>query len=70
MARITDFLIAVSEDPKRLKEFRKNPDKELDTTSLTQEQRALIKRGNLDELRAAVKQEAGPGAVVLLWEAI
>ncbi len=69
MAKITDFLVAVSEDPQRLKAFKRDKDSELAKSDLSPEQRALIKRGNLDELRAAVKQEAGPGAVVVLWEA-
>lgn len=69
MAKITDFLIAVSEDPERLKAFKKDKDKELDKSDLNPEQRALVKRGNPAEMRAAVKAEAGPGAVVVLWEA-
>jgi hypothetical protein len=69
MAKITDFLVAVSEDPERLKSFKKDKDKELDRSDLSPEQRELVKRGNLAELRAAVKAEAGPGAVVVLWEA-
>lgn len=69
MARITDFLIAVSEDPERLKAFKRDKDKELDKSGLSPDQRALVKRGDPAELRAAVKAEAGPGAVVVLWEA-
>jgi hypothetical protein len=69
MARITDFLIAVSEDSERLKAFKKDKDKELNNSDLSPEQRALVKRGNPGELRAAIKAEAGPGAVVVLWEA-
>ena len=66
--KITDFLIAVSEDPQRLKAFKKDPDQELAKSSLSTDEKALVKRGNPSELRAAVKQEAGPGAVVLVWE--
>ena len=69
MANITDFLVAVSEDPERLKAFKKNPDKELDKAGLTPEQRSLLKRGDVAEIREAVKREAGPGAIVVMWEA-
>jgi hypothetical protein len=68
MARkITDFLIATSEDPQRLNAYKRDADKELDKTTLTPQERALIKGGG-KPLRDAVKQEAGPGAVVVVWE--
>ena len=66
--RITDFLVGVSENPQKLRDYKADPDQVLAQSNLTQQERALVKGGG-QALRQAVKQEAGPGAVVVLWEA-
>lgn len=66
--KIADAMAAISEDPARLKAYRRNKDAELARFDLTQEQRNIIKKEDAAEIRAAIKQESGPGAVVVLWE--
>ena len=68
MAKIAEFLAAVSEDPNRLRKFKENPQQELDASGLDSEQRAVVESGDAKRIRQAIKRES-PGTVVVFWEA-
>jgi hypothetical protein len=68
MAKIAEFLAAVSEDPNRLRKFKENPKQELDASGLDAEQRALVESGDTKRIRQAIKRES-PGSIVVFWEA-
>jgi Aromatic-ring-opening dioxygenase LigAB, LigA subunit len=68
--KIADFLAEVNADPARREAFQTNPDAELDKADLTPEQRDILKSGDQDRIRSAVKQESGSDAMGVMFESV
>ncbi len=68
MAKIAEFLAAVSEDPNRLRKYKENPKDELDASGLDPQQRETVESGDAKRIRQAIKRES-PDALVVFWEA-
>ncbi|MFB2919585.1 hypothetical protein [Aerosakkonema funiforme] len=56
-ARLTEFLLSIGEDPKKLAVWQENPDNLLDATNLTPAEKAIIKSGNSSTIGTAIAEE-------------
>ncbi|MBD2181185.1 hypothetical protein H6S82_09030 [Planktothrix sp. FACHB-1355] len=56
-ARLTEFLLSIGEEPKKLAVWQENPDSLLDATNLTPAEKAIIKSGNSAMLDRAIAEE-------------
>jgi hypothetical protein len=58
---MADFLYEVSSDPALLRRFQANPDAVLDTTGMSEPDKAIIKSGDANKIRAALGSQGVSG---------
>lgn len=56
-AKLTEFLLSIAEEPKKMVAWEENPDSVLDATNLSQAEKALIKSGDAKLIGAAIAEE-------------
>ena len=66
MARIVDFLDALTTDEELEASFEKNPREAMLGYGLTDEQALIVYAGSLDDLRNAVQGEVSDGPIIIM----
>ena len=65
MNRLNDFLISLSLDPKKREQFDLDPDAVLDQTTLSEEEKDLVKSRNVSKIRMATFQRSVGSLIVV-----
>lgn len=63
--RLNEFLISLSLDPQKREEFYQDPDGVLDDTSLSEDEKDLIKSGNASQIRLAIFQKPAGSLIIV-----
>ncbi len=64
---LADFMIKLSRDPKLRESFKKDPDGVMDAHSLTSEDKAVLRSGDPDKIRAYLGDDAPTGSCMLVF---
>jgi hypothetical protein len=64
-SELSDFLYRLAEDSTLLSRYKADPDQVLDQTNMSGHDRALLKSGNADEIRAELEARGDPPPIIV-----
>ncbi|HLA77691.1 MAG TPA: hypothetical protein VJU18_08950 [Vicinamibacteria bacterium] len=64
---LADLMIKLSRDPKLRESFKKDPDGVMDAHALTAEDKAVLRSGDPDKIRAHLGDDAPTGCCMLVF---
>jgi hypothetical protein len=60
-----EFVTKLSQDPALIEEFKRDPDALMDAHGLSDDDKAVLKSGDVDKIKAHLGEDGPPGCMVL-----
>ena len=59
-----DYVVAVSEDPAKAEAHKSDPDAAMDAAGLSDDDKAIIKSGDIEQIRNHLGDDSPPGCLI------